>query len=95
MQGSKITNIKSEKLHVRVAEPQIVSFRGFPPVDYKANSAQNEEETTIVGIQKYRDLLSDTTSTDEQIIKRLQYIEALCRNVIRREIKNHVESKKK
>ncbi len=30
--------------------------------------------------------MSDETSTDEQILKRLNYLEALCRNVIRSEI---------
>lgn len=72
-----------------------IFFDAPSSVDCRANSAQNRVETTIVGTERYRTILSDNTSTDEQIIKRLQYIEALCRNVIRNEIKNYVESKKK
>lgn len=30
--------------------------------------------------------MSDETSTDEQILKRLNYLEALCRNVIKQEL---------
>jgi len=30
--------------------------------------------------------MSDDTSTDEQILKRLNYLEVLCRNVIKQEL---------
>ena len=43
----------------------------------------------MVTIDEYRQILKDYKSTDEQIKKRLEYIEALCRNVIRQEIQNH------
>lgn len=39
-----------------------------------------------ISIQEYRKIMSDETSTDEQILKRLNYLEALCKNVIRTEL---------
>ena len=39
-----------------------------------------------ISIKEYRKIMSDETSTDEQILKRLNYLEALCRNVIRTEL---------
>jgi len=41
-------------------------------------------------IQEYRELLKDEISSDEQIQKRLDYLEALCRNVIRIELGKHL-----
>lgn len=43
----------------------------------------------MVTISEYRKMLKDYTSTDEQIKKRLEYIESLCRNVIRQELQNY------
>lgn len=39
-----------------------------------------------ISIQEYRKIMSDETSTDDQILKRLSYLEALCRNVIKQEL---------
>jgi hypothetical protein len=39
-----------------------------------------------ISVEEYRKIMSDETSTDEQILKRLGYLEALCRNVIRAEL---------
>lgn len=91
MEAPKGENTDREKPTMKASNIQENSLAGFSSVDYKTNTAQNREETTIVGIQKYRELLSDTTSTDEQIIKRLQYIEALCRNVIRNELRSFIK----
>jgi len=44
------------------------------------------KNNTIIPIAKYRHLLNDSTSTDEKIAERLQYLEALCRNIIRFEL---------
>jgi hypothetical protein len=41
-----------------------------------------------ISIQEYRKIMSDETSTDDQILKRLNYLEALCRNVIKQELEN-------
>lgn len=42
--------------------------------------------STHVSVEEYRTLLGDESSTDEQIERRLRYIEALCRNVITLEL---------
>ncbi len=58
--------------------------------DNGTRSQQNEEAKTVVSIQEYRKLLSDKTSTDNQILLRLRYLESLCRNVVRDELENYV-----
>jgi hypothetical protein len=40
----------------------------------------------IFSIKEYRELLKDEVSSDEQIIKRLEYLEAFCRNIIKIEL---------
>lgn len=46
----------------------------------------------IISIAEYRRILNDHESTDERIIERLDYLEALCRNVIRGELEQHAKS---
>ena len=41
-------------------------------------------------IKEYRKLLKDDVSSDEQVQKRLDYLEALCRNVIKIELQKHL-----
>lgn len=41
---------------------------------------------TAVSIEEYRQLMNDHQSTDKRIIERVQFIESLCRNVIRIEL---------
>jgi len=53
--------------------------------------AENESVRGVVSIAEYRKLLGDNVSTGEQITRRLRYLEALCRNVIRQELENYVE----
>lgn len=48
-----------------------------------------------VSILEYRQMLCDDISTDEQITRRLRYLEALCRNVIQNEIQKYVQKNKK
>lgn len=48
-----------------------------------------------ISIQEYRKIMSDKDSTDEQILKRLNYLEALCRNVIKRELEDFRNSVEK
>ena len=43
---------------------------------------------TSVSVEDYRKILDDSKSTDEQIKKRLEYLEAFCNNIIRMEIEN-------
>jgi len=48
----------------------------------------------VVTIEEYRKLLNDNRSTDEQIKKRLVYLEAFCRNIITAEIVNYTNKKR-
>lgn len=48
----------------------------------------------MVTIEEYRKLLKDYKSPEEVIIKRINYIESLCRNIIRSEIKSYVSRTK-
>ena len=40
----------------------------------------------VVSVAEYRKLRHDDVSTEEQVARRLQYLEALCRIVIREEL---------
>lgn len=42
-----------------------------------------------VTVEEYRQILDDRTSPDAKIEKRLRYLEAFCRNVIRNELQKH------
>jgi hypothetical protein len=46
----------------------------------------------IVSIKEYRHLLKDEASSDEQILKRLAYLEAFCRNIIRIEVEAYLKN---
>ncbi|MEI7765611.1 MAG: hypothetical protein WCI93_03440 [bacterium] len=48
----------------------------------------------MVSIDEYRKILGDYTSTDEQIKKRINYLEAFCRNIIKFELETYVKGKK-
>lgn len=52
-----------------------------------AYSSSNDTQKELVSVEEYRAILNDRKSTDEQIKKRLTYLEALCRNVIKLELK--------
>lgn len=47
---------------------------------------QPVEKRSLVSIPEYRKRLNDYKTPDEIVQKRLEYIEALCRNVIRQEL---------
>jgi len=49
---------------------------------------------SIIPVERYRRLLGDRISSDEKIMQRLQYLEALCRRIIRAELKKHVQENK-
>ncbi len=57
--------------------------------DGAANAKIDKALTPIISIAEYRELLKDTTSTDEKILERLRYIEAFCRNVIKIELEKY------
>ncbi len=48
----------------------------------------------IISTKEYRELLKDEISTDEQIIKRLEYLESFCRNLIRPELEKILKENK-
>lgn len=41
---------------------------------------------TVISIEEYRQMLNDQQSSDELILKRIAFMESLCRNVIRIEL---------
>lgn len=44
----------------------------------------------ILSVDEYRKMLSDNQSTDEQILKRIQFIEGLCQKIIKLELEDYV-----
>ncbi|MDB5188243.1 MAG: hypothetical protein JWO50_763 [Candidatus Kaiserbacteria bacterium] len=58
-------------------------------------STHNSNAGGIISIEEYRQLLSDTVSTDEQIKKRIAYLESFCGNIIRNEIHTYAGKKSK
>lgn len=50
-----------------------------------------DKSLSSISIEEYRKLMLDQTSSDVQILQRLQYIEAICRNVIREELRKFSE----
>ena len=62
----------------------VVKLRSWPSV--------LDPGSPLVQVDEYRELFGDWCSTDEQIIKRLQYMEAFCRNIIKPELKSYVRN---
>jgi hypothetical protein len=48
----------------------------------------------MVTIEEYRKILNDYVSTEEQVNKRLNYLEALIRNVVRNELEHYAKKAK-
>lgn len=44
---------------------------------------------TLVSIAEYRSILGDRTSKDEDIARRLRYLEGLCHNIIKLELQSY------
>ena len=40
-------------------------------------------------VNEYREITGDTDSTDERVQQRIDFIQALCSNVIREELRKH------
>ena len=51
-------------------------------------------KTTVVSVAEYRQLVGDSTSSDIQIVERLRYLEAFCRNIINPELQKIYEQGK-
>ena len=48
--------------------------------------------TTIMTIEKYREILNDYKTEDEVILQKLEYLEAFCRNIIKTELEKFTYS---
>jgi hypothetical protein len=46
----------------------------------------------MISKEEYRKILNDYTSTEEQVDKRLKYLEALLRNVVRNELECYAKT---
>lgn len=44
----------------------------------------------MITVSEYRKILGDKKSTDDQIIERLNYLEAFCSNIITEEIEKYI-----
>ncbi len=55
-------------------------------------SVEQKQKGLIVSVKEYREILNDHSSTEEQICKRIEYLEAFCRNIARSEIEVYVKS---
>lgn len=49
----------------------------------------NFDKEPIVSVAEYRKLTGDLTSTDADILQRIQYLASLSRNIIRQELKDY------
>jgi len=52
-------------------------------------------DSRTVTIQDYRKIMNDELSTDKQIEKRIQYLDAFCRNIIKAELSKFLAKNKK
>jgi hypothetical protein len=48
-----------------------------------------------VVIKDYREIMNDKASTDEQIEKRIEYLDTLCRNIIKEELSKFLAKNRK
>lgn len=53
-------------------------------------STKRASGAPVISIAEYRRIMNDKASSDTKIVERLQYLEALCRNIIRIEIEKYV-----
>lgn len=59
------------------------------------SESKNNNQNAIISISEYRKVLNDYKSSEEQIIKRLNYLEGFCRNIIQTELGKYVAKKTK
>ena len=48
----------------------------------------------MVSIEEYRKILNDKTSSDELVKRRIEYLEAFCRNIIQLELQKYAGRQK-
>ncbi len=51
---------------------------------------QQEQALLEKKVSEYRRILNDYSTSDSAILKRLDYLDALCRSIIRTELENYV-----
>ena len=71
---------------IAVSEWLIVGISIERIIHWDFNPKQGE---SIVSIAEYRQVLGDNTSKDKDIARRLQYLEAYCRNIIKLELQSY------
>ena len=49
------------------------------------------DSDAILSVDEYREILGENVSSDEQIKKRVQFIEAFCRNIIKLELEKYAK----
>lgn len=49
----------------------------------------------MIETKEYRKIIKDYKSSEEQIKKKLEYLEAFCRNIIKLEIEKYARERKK
>jgi hypothetical protein len=52
---------------------------------------EQKNKIQILSVEEYRAILNDHKSTDEQIEKRLAFLEQFCRGIIRQELTTYVQ----
>ena len=95
-------NVDEEELHrrddpVKVARwlllaKVIVLEAG--PLFWRIITLPQHSSGPIIPIAEYRRITGDMTSSDERILKQIQFLEALSRSIIQIEIKNYVDQTK-
>lgn len=58
-------------------------------------SERYNDKRPVFSVAEYRKLLKDRESTDEQIRKRIEYLELLCRDVIGFELQMYAKNQRK
>ena len=43
----------------------------------------------MISVEEYRKLMDDQTSSDELVVKRIQFLDVFCRNIIRAELEKY------
>lgn len=64
---------------------------GVSAIDRRGESRKDKKGSTVVSVREYREMFADNISTDEQVVKRLRYLEALCRNAIKGELQEYAK----
>lgn len=57
-------------------------------------TVEQKKKSPLVSVEEYRKILGDYSSSEENILSRLNYLEAFCRNVARFELEEYVKNTK-